>query len=584
MSFQRRRRWGSLAPLSGIACAAALLVSGDAAGQTVGPNINVTKATGNQYETAVAINPADSNQIFVVARNEIGGMYKARSGDGGITWSGQIFATRTTPSAGDVPRAYGNASVAWDGFGNLFLVYLAQSTTTAPTYVAIAVSTDGGASFYSPSGTGPALVLPEVYPYLLGDQPTVTVGPGSAGFPGSVWVTYFSMGGIWVSSAGVLGTGAVGTFTSQALPSQPTSVNYGDIAVGPGGEAVVTYGPNTGTSGAVYVNTDPDGLGPAPFSTYVQVAQTNVGGFTGIPAQPNWGIDPEAGLAYDRSSGPHRGRIYLMYTNAPSVGSADTNIFVAHSDDRGSTWSAPVRVNDDTGTNSQFLPRIFLDQSTGRLAVTWYDARNSPPNTMAEYFGAFSLDGGATFTPNNRLSRGLSDQARSVAALKKADYGDYTGNAFSGGRLVAAWADNSNSTADNPDGATDFDVYVSVVRTTAEVAGSVPAGGGAPAPPLMVEEAAGGTLRLMWSPSCLPADSDYAVYEGTIGNFTSHVPLLCSTSGATAATIVPGAGSTYYLIVPHGGAVEGSYGRDSSSLERPPSAAACFPRAMVSCP
>ena len=584
MFFKRRSPWRSLPLLGGIACAAAVLVPGDAAGQTVGPNINVTRATGNQYETAVAINPADSNQIFVVVRNEIGGLYKARSSDGGITWTGQIFATRNTPSPGDVPRAYGNASVAWDSFGNLFLVYLTQGSTTAPTYVAIAVSTDGGASFYSPGGTGPALVLPEVYPYLLGDQPTVTVGPGSAGFPGSVWVTYFSMGGIWVSSAGVLGAGAVGTFTSQALPSQPTSVNYGDIAVGPGGEAVVTYGPNTGTSGAVYVNTDPDGLGPAPFSTYVQVAQTNVGGFTGIPAQPNWGIDPEAGLAYDRSSGPHRGRVYLMYTNTPSVGSADTNIFVAHSDDRGSTWSAPVRVNDDTGANSQFLPRIFLDQSTGRLAVTWYDARNSPPNTMAEYFGAFSLDGGATFTPNNRLSRGMSDQARSVAALKKADYGDYTGNAFSGGRLVAAWADNSNSTADNPDGATEFDVYVSVVRTTPEVAGSVPGGAGAAASPLMVEAGAGGTLRLTWSPSCLPADGDYAVYEGTIGNFTSHVPLLCSTSGATAATIVPGAGSTYYLIVPHGGAVEGSYGRDSSSLERPPSAAACFPRAMVTCP
>ena len=584
MFFRRLSLRGNRSSLRVITFAASLIISGDAGAQTVGPNINVTRATGNQYEAAVAINPANSNQIFVVARNEIGGMYKARSSDGGITWTGQIFATRNTPSAGDVPRAYGNASVAWDAFGNLFLVFLSQSSTTAPTYVAIAVSTDGGVNFYSPTGTGPALVLPDVYPYLLGDQPTVTVGPGSAGFPGSVWVTYFSMGGIWVSSAGVLGPGAVGTFTSQPLPSQPVSENYGDIAVGPGGEAIVTYGPNTGTSGAIYVNTDPDGLGPAPFSTYVQVVQTNVGGFTGIPAQPNWGIDPEAGLAYDRSGGPHRGRVYLMYTNAPSVGSADTDIFVVHSDDAGSTWSSPVRVNDDTGANSQFLPRISLDQSTGRIAVTWYDARNSPPNTMAEYFGAFSLDGGSTFTPNNRLSVGMSDQARSVAALKKADYGDYTGNAFSGGRLVAAWADNSNSTVDNPDGATDFDVYVAVVQTTADVAGSVPGGVGAPASPVTVDLGTGGTLRLAWSPTCLPTDGDYAVYEGTIGNFTSHVPLLCSTSGATFATIVPGAGNTYYLIVPRSGAVEGSYGRDSTSLERPPSAAACFPRAMISCP
>jgi hypothetical protein len=566
------------------ACVAALLGSGDASGQTVGPNLNLTRAAGNQYEAAVAINPGNSNQIFVVARNEIGGLYKARSGDGGATWTSQLFARSNTPPAGDVPRAYGNASVAWDALGNLFMTYLAQGSTTAPTYVVIAVSTDGGATFYSPTGTGAALILPSVSPLLIGDQPTVAVGPGSAGFPGSVFVTYWSQGGIWVSSAGVTGAGVVGAFTSQPLPSQPVSVNFGDIAVGPGGEVVVTYGPNTGSSGTIYVNTDPDGLGPMPFATYVPAVAVNIGGFTGIPAQPNWGIDPEAGLAIDRSNGPHRGRVHLMYTDAPSVGSADTNIFVVHSDDHGSTWSAPVRVNDDTGTNSQFLPRIALDPSTGMIAVTWYDARNSPLNNMAQYFGAFSVDGGASFTLNSRLSLGMSDQARSVAALKKTDYGDYTGNAFLDGRLVEAWADNSNSTGDNPDGATDFDVYTAVVQATTALSGSVPDGTGGAVLPLTIEPGAGGTLHLSWSPSCLASDADYAVYEGTIGNFASHVPLLCSTAGATAVSISPGAGSTYYLVVPHNTTVEGSYGRDSASLERPPSAAACFPRATVACP
>jgi hypothetical protein len=555
------------------------IVAADARAQTLGANLNLTRATGNQYEAAVAINPADSNQIFVVARNEVGGLYKALSADGGATWTSALFAIRNTPSPGDVPRAYGNASAAWDAFDNLFLVYLAEGSTTAPTYVAIAVSTDGGANFFSPAGSGPALLLPvNTSPYLIGDQPTVTVGPGSAGFPGSVWVTYWSQGGIWASSAGVTGTGGVGAFTSQPLPSQPASVNFGDIAVGPGGEAIVTYGPNSGSSGTVYVNTDPDGLGASPFGAFVAVAAVNIGGFTGIPAQPNWGVDPEAGLAFDRSHGPHRGRVYLMYTDAPAVGSADTNIFIVHSDDRGATWSAPLRVNDDAGDHSQFLPRLSLDQSTGAIAVTWYDARWSPLNTTAQYFGAFSLDGGATFTPNMRLSTGMSDQARSVAALKKTDYGDYTGNAFSGGKLVSAWADNSNSTGDNPDGATNFDVYTAVVQATTATAGSVPDGA------LLLEPGAGGTLRLTWSASCLPADADYAVYEGSIGHFQSHVPLLCSTSGATAVSIVPGAGDRYYLVVPLNGAFEGSYGWDGESMPRPASASACHPQAMVVCP
>ena len=42
----------------------------------------------------------------------------------------------------------------------------------------------------------------------------------------------------------------------------------------------------------------------------------------------------------------------------------------------GATWSNPVRVNDDAGTNSQFLPFIALDQTTGYIAVSWYDCRN----------------------------------------------------------------------------------------------------------------------------------------------------------------------------------------------------------------
>jgi hypothetical protein len=120
------------------------------------------------------------------------------------------------------------------------------------------------------------------------------------------------------------------------------------------------------------------------------------------------------------------------------------------------------------------LPRISLDQSDGTIAVTWYDARNSALNNTAQYFGAFSSDGGATFGRNLQISAGTSNQADSVAVLKKTDYGDYTGNAFVNGRLVPAWADNSNSTGDNPDGATNFDVYTAIVRAPATAGRRLP--------------------------------------------------------------------------------------------------------------
>src|SRR5207245_8875947 len=127
--------------------------------------------------------------------------------------------------------------------------------------------------------------------------------------------------------------------------------------------------------------------------------------------------------------------------------------FVRFSDDNGATWSAPVRVNDDTGTNSQFWGRLAIDQTTGDVALSWYDCRNDTgsgagdidgtPNTDTEFFGTVSFDGGVTFQPNFQIAGGPST---AIANPNNGnDYGDYTGLAFHAGIMVPARADNSTS-------------------------------------------------------------------------------------------------------------------------------------------
>src|SRR5258707_472288 len=151
--------------------------------------------------------------------------------------------------------------------------------------------------------------------------------------------------------------------------------------------------------GKLFVNVDPDGLGPAGFGDRVFVADTHIGGFDFIPAQPDRSVDAEPGLAWDRTNGAHRGRVYLVYTNEHPNESDDTDVMVRYSDDGGATWSAGVRVNDDQTTNSQFLPKNSLDPTSGNLAVTWHDARadlraggpgdtNGLPNGDAQFWGA----------------------------------------------------------------------------------------------------------------------------------------------------------------------------------------------------
>lgn len=114
-------------------------------------------------------------------------------------------------------------------------------------------------------------------------------------------------------------------------------------------------------------------------------------------------------------------------------------------------------------------------------------------------------------------------------------------------------------------------------------AGAVPDGGRVSGAPLTVEKVPGQRIRLSWSPSCAPGSNDYAIYEGTIGDWDSHMPLFCSTGGATTRTFGR-LGSNYYIVVPRNGVREGSYGLDSAGNERPPSAMACLPQEVGGCP
>jgi hypothetical protein len=202
------------------------------------------------------------------------------------------------------------------------------------------------------------------------------------------------------------------------------------------------------------------------------VTDTHVGGYDFIPAQPDRSVDAEAGLAWDRTGGLHNGRVYLVYTNEQPNESDNMDIYVRFSDDDGATWSAGVRVNDDTTSNSQFLPKLALDPAAGNLAVVWYDARadlgmgepgdtDGLPNDDAQFWGAFSSDGGTSFTPNVQISVGTSNAHDAGNGI---DYGDYTGLAFYGGVAHPVWSDNSNSTGANPDGTLhQLDIYTAAV-------------------------------------------------------------------------------------------------------------------------
>lgn len=114
------------------------------------------------------------------------------------------------------------------------------------------------------------------------------------------------------------------------------------------------------------------------------------------------------------------------------------------------------------------------------------------------------------------------------------------------------------------------------------LSGAVPDGASLPGTMLTLEKGGAGNVTLRWGPSCRPSDNVYAVYEGTLGSFTSHVPRNCNVFDPFLS-LAPGAGNRYYLVVPTDTAIEGSYGRDGNGNERPPSTAGCYPQSVGSC-
>jgi len=426
------------------------------------PNVNISKMTGNQAEGSIAVDRADSSKLFAVSNIDVGdGLMVGTSSDGGATWAHRLIAD----DKDNLPPACCDPSASFDSFGNLFLAYL----NAKGNQVEVLMSTNAGQSF----------TLLDQFSGNV-DQPTITTGPGS------VWLTFDRNGGVAATGAADVGLGDVASFAvvQKDLPGSSGGA-FGDIAVGPSGQVMVTYQKPS----KIFVNIDPDGLGPSPFGKPIFVTNTHVPLFDFIDAQPSRGIDAEVGLAYDRSGGTFNGRVYMVYTDEIPAASGNTDIFVRYSDNGGSVWSNPIRVNDDTTLNSQFLPRIALDNTSGNVAVGWYDARNDLgtggpgdtdhiPNDDAEYFATriTPQSDGLLVSPNQQISAGTSNATDANNAI---DLGDYTGLDFFNGTIHPEWFDNSNSTGDNPNGTLkDLNVYTANVPASAFAAPAVISLGG----------------------------------------------------------------------------------------------------------
>ena len=243
----------------------------------------------------------------------------------------------------------------------------------------------------------------------------------------------------------------VTSFSTQQLPGMMVCVgpktDGGDV---PGGCVyVVTNSGNTfGPTYSFYVSTN----GGTSFTLSSQqifagYVGSNVGGRHSVE---NMRTRPYPFMTADNSYGVRRGRLYLVYaTNDPPGNGNKPDIWCRYSTDKGASWSAAVRVNDDASpqSNNQWMPATWCDKQTGRLYVKWFDTRLAPTSDSADVYASYSDDGGSTFVTNQRITTSTFkiDCASCGGGGTPRYQGDYDAFTSFGRTSIMSWSDFRNN-------------------------------------------------------------------------------------------------------------------------------------------
>lgn len=475
-------RFGQRAEISLIALVILLSPgSAPAVDLSVGSNINVSVAaseptTTQQYEVTLDVDPRNTDHWFVFANHGPAQTFAAYSVDRGANWGRSNGSFAFGISGQPVPVR--DPSVAWDGFGNLYVAYYVRSgPNDSQTSIAVARSIDNGANFTQLQIFAPLDVFFEPPEPLFGfDQPTLAVGPGEldpvTGIrTETLWLTYhvygfnFSGGPVVVRyglprvrSAQIRGRGPsdVGPFDQeQALPLEGALL---DVSAGPSGEAMVAYSralkssdDNRPIAICHDANGRTDGLAFSCSTTSFDTEASTV---------------PEIIVRYDRSSATIA-RVYLGYSRKHSV-SSRPEVFLRSCDTASTaacssvdSWTAAQPVSDDVNNYAdKALPAMDVDSASGLVALSWYDTRGDDPLHVREELYAVVREPGPSgnFSPRHEVST-LPGSSENSSALS---YGDYTGLSFFGGVFFASWADNSQAPLPSSD--TRLDAYVAAIE------------------------------------------------------------------------------------------------------------------------
>jgi len=332
-------------------------------------------------EPSIAVNPLDSSQIaigwrqFTTVTSNFRQAGWGYTQDGGETW--------TFPGVLQPGVFRSDPVLDYDADGTFYYNSL-RSDFSCQYYI----SGNGGATWSAP------------YESFGGDKQWSAIDRTGGVGRGNIYLAWSPVAGCCAGRLFTRSTnGALSFMEPIELPGSPM---WGTLAVAPNGNLFIT-GRAAGSVAPVLRSTNAQN--PLVTPTFTQIAFANLGGDTRFSTGPNpGGLLGQVWIACEPEGGPRPNNVYLL-ASVDRPGGDPLDVMFTRSTNGGLSWSAPLRINDDSTGNAAW--QWFATMSVapdGRIDAVWADTRLSPAHTHSQLYFSMSRDGGLTWTPNEALT------------------------------------------------------------------------------------------------------------------------------------------------------------------------------------